>query len=331
MIVDAHLDLAFNALELGRDLTLPLEEIRRHDPNIEGIPTVTLPALREGGVALAFATLYASPKKCPDPESAHRAALAQLEVYERWHETGWVRLVRSKAELEAHLQAWRSDRVTGLVVLMEGAEPVREPEEVAFWAERGVRLVGPSWNRTRYAGGTREPGGLTELGQELLAAMSEHRLALDLSHMDEQAVLDAFEIWRGPLCATHSNARALLGGSEPPFANRHLSDETIRTIALRGGIVGLVLFNFFLDHTWSRGMPRVPLSVVQTHLERGAGLAGWEHLGIGSDFDGGFGMNENPEGLDQPGDLAKIGDLLPEGARAGVLGENWLRWLRSWL
>jgi membrane dipeptidase len=73
------------------------------------------------------------------------------------------------------------------------------------------------------------------------------------------------------------------------------------------------------------------LSVVQTHLEHNAALVGWEHLGIGSDFDGGFGMNENPEGLNQPGDLAKIGDLLPERARAGVLGKNWLRWLRSWL
>lgn len=331
MIVDAHLDLAYGALELGRDLTLPLEEIRKHDPGIEGIPTVTLPALREGGVALVFATLYASPKKCPDPEVAHQAALAQLDVYRRWQDAGWVRLVTNKAELEAHLKAWGSDRVTGLVVLMEGAEPVREPKEVGFWAEQGVRLIGPSWNRTRYAGGTREPGGLTELGRELLAAMKESRLALDLSHMDEQAVVEAFELWRGPLCATHSNARALLGGSEQPLANRHLSDETIKAIALRGGIVGLVLFNFFLDHTWSRGMPRVPLSVVQTHLEHNARLTGWEQLGIGSDFDGGFGMNENPEGLDQPGDLAKIGDLLSAEARAGVLGENWLRWLRSWL
>lgn len=331
MIVDAHLDLAYGALELGRDLTLPLEEIRKRDPGTKGIPTVTLPALREGGVALVFATLFASPGKFPDPEMAHRAALAQLDVYRRWQDAGWVRLVTNKAELEAHLKAWESDRVTGLVLLMEGAEPVREPQEVSFWAEQGVRLIGPSWNRTRYAGGTREPSGLTELGRELLAAMQEHRLALDLSHMDEQAVVEAFELWRGPLCATHSNPRALLGGSERPLANRHLSDETIRTIALRGGIVGVVLYNLFLDPAWSRGMARVPLSVVQTHLEHNAGLVGWEHLGIGSDFDGGFGRDENPEGLDQPGDLAKIGDLLSAEARAGVLGENWLRWLRSWL
>jgi membrane dipeptidase len=331
MIVDAHLDLAYGALELGRDLTLPLEEIRKRDPGTMGIPTVTLPALREGGVALVFATLFAPPEKCPDPEMAHRAALAQLDVYRRWQEAGWVRLVTNQAELEAHLKAWESDRVTGLVVLMEGAEPVREPKEVSFWAEQGVRLIGPSWNRTRYAGGTREPGGLTELGRELLAAMKESRLALDLSHMDEQAVVEAFELWRGPLCATHSNARALLGGSELPLANRHLGDETIRTIALRGGIVGVVLYNLFLDPAWSRGMARVPLRVVQTHLEHNAGLVGWEHLGIGSDFDGGFGRDENPEGLDQPSDLAKIGNLLPEGARAGVLGKNWLRWLSSWL
>jgi len=327
MIVDAHLDLAYNTQELGRDLTLGLEEIRANDPNLEGVPTVTLPALKEGGVGLAFATLYADPKRCPDPEAAHKAALAQLDVYRRWEDAGLVRIVRNKDGLQAHQARWQADRVLGLVILIEGGEPIREPGEVGFWKEQGVGLIGPSWNKTRYAGGTREPGGLSELGVELMQAMNEARLALDFSHMDEQAFWEALEIFTGPVCATHSNPRALLGGDGQPFANRHLSQEMIQAIGERNGVIGTVLFSFFLDHTWSRGMERVGLDVVQKHLHHTAGLIGWDKVGIGSDFDGGFGLHENPAGLDQPADLAKLGDLVLESAKDGVLGQNWLRWL----
>lgn len=330
MIVDAHLDLAHNVLDLGRDLTLPLEELRRRDTN-KDIPVVTLPALREGGVGLCFATLWADPKKHTDPQAAHAAARAQLEVYRRWEEMGLVRIIRSAGDLRSHRERWPTDRVPALLILIEGGECIREPGEVAFWKAEGVRLIGPAWNRTRYCGGTREPGGLTALGAELLEAMDEAGLALDFAHMDEQAFWESLELFRGPVCATHSNPRSLLGGAETPFANRHLSDAMILAIGERGGMVGTVLFNFFLDHTWSRGMQRVGLQAVQKHLYHTAGLIGWDKVGLGSDFDGGFGMNENPEGIDRPGDLAKIGDLVPAEARQGVLGGNWLRWLEGWL
>lgn len=330
MIVDAHLDLAHNVLDLGRDLTLSLAELRQRDDHRD-IPVVTLPALREGGVGLCFATLWADPKKHADPEAAHAAARAQLEVYRRWEDAGLVRIIRSVSDLRSHRERWPADRIPALVILIEGGECIREPGEVGFWKAEGVRLVGPAWNRTRYCGGTREPGGLTELGVELLQAMDEASLALDFAHMDEQAFWESLEVFRGAVCATHANPRSLLGGAETPFANRHLSDAMILAIGGRGGMVGTVLFGFFLDHTWSRGMARVGLEVVQKHLHHTARLIGWDKVGLGSDFDGGFGMNENPEGLDQPGDLTKIGDLVPAEAREGVLGENWLRWLEGWL
>ncbi|MER3443698.1 MAG: peptidase M19 [Meiothermus sp.] len=330
MIVDAHLDLAHNALDLGRDLTLPLEELRRRDTH-KDIPVVTLPALREGGVGLCFATLWVDPKKYTGPLAAHQAAREQLEVYQRWEEAGLVRIIRSAADLQAHRERWPTDRVPGMVVLIEGGEGIREPGEVAFWKAGGVRMIGPAWNRTRYCGGTREPGGLTELGVELLQAMDEAGLALDFAHMDEQAFWESLEVFRGPVCATHANPRSLLGGADTPFANRHLSDAVILAIGERGGVVGTVLFSFFLDHTWSRGMERVGLETVRNHLHHTARLIGWNKVGIGSDFDGGFGLNENPQGLDRPADLARIGELVPAEARAGVLGENWLRWLETWL
>lgn len=328
MIVDAHLDLAHNVLESRRDLTLELGELRKRDTGRD-IPVVTLPALRAGGVGLCFATLYVDPKKHSEPDSAHRNALEQLAVYQKWEGGGLARIIRGKGDLQTHLRRWPSDGALGIVVLIEGAGPIREPEEVAFWKEQGVRIIGPAWNSNRYTGGTREPGPLTPLGVDLVRAMDEAGLALDFAHMDEAAFGQSLEVFRGPVCATHANPRALLGDLENPYSNRHLSDAMIRAIGERGGVVGTVLFNFFLDHTWGRGMTRTPLETVQKHMRHTAALIGWDRVGLGSDFDGGFGMNENPEGLDAPGDLARLGDLVPESARDGVLGGNWIRWLEG--
>jgi membrane dipeptidase len=326
VIVDAHLDLAHNAVDLERDLTLPLKELRRRDVHAD-VPVVTLPALREGKVGVCFATLWVDPRKYTDPQSAHTQALRQLGVYLRWEEKGLVRILRDQASLQGHLAQWPQDHIPALVILIEGAECVREPGEVGFWKAEGVRLIGPAWNRNRYCGGTREPGGLSELGVELLQAMNEHGLALDFAHMDEQAFWQALEVFQGPVCATHSNPRALLGGEGLEFSNRHLSDAMIRAIGARGGVIGTVLFGFFLEHTWKRGMERVKLEVVGKHMAYTARLIGWDKVGLGSDFDGGFGMNENPLELDTPADLQKIAALVPEPYQRGVLGENWLRWL----
>jgi membrane dipeptidase len=328
MVVDAHLDLAHNVVDLGRDLTLPLADLRACDAHA-AIPAVTLPALREGDVGVCFATLWVDPRRYTDPESAHAQALKQLEVYLRWEEQGWVRILRDRASLEGHLALWQKDKVTGLMILIEGAECIREPNEVAFWRAAGVRLIGPAWQRTRYCGGTHEPGGLSELGLELMQAMRENQLALDFSHMDEQAFWQALEVFDGPVCATHSNPRALLGGEGLEFSNRHLSDAMIQAIGARQGVIGTVLFSSFLDHTWKRGMQRVKLEVVGRHLAHTAGLIGWDKVGIGSDFDGGFGVQENPAGLDEPAHLRKIARLIPLPFQRGVLGENWLRWLRT--
>lgn len=328
MIVDAHLDLAHNVVDLGRDLTLPLAELRQRDTHSD-IPVVTLPALREGKVGVCFATLWVDPRRYPGPQEAHAQALRQLEVYLRWEEQGWVRILRSQADLARHRALWPQDKTPALVILIEGAECIRKPGEVAFWKAQGVRLIGPAWNRTRYCGGTREPGGLSALGVELLQAMDEQGLALDFSHMDEQAFWQALEVFQGPVCATHSNPRALLGGEGLEFSNRHLSDAMIRAIGARNGVIGTVLYSFFLEHTWKRGMERVELGVVGRHMAHTAGLIGWDKVGLGSDFDGGFGMNENPRGLDAPADLQKIALCVPESFQAGVLGENWLRWLQT--
>jgi membrane dipeptidase len=333
-IVDAHLDLALNAV-MGCDLTAGARERRSRE---QGQPTVGLADLVAGGVAVAFATLWVAPHgkslgaAVPDtphdydpatygsPEEAHEQARRQLDVYLRWVGEGRVRMITNCAELDAHLGRWESDRVPGIVLLMEGADPIVSPDQVGEWWERGLRIVGPAWASTRYAAGTDRPGGLTPLGRDLLDEMRTVGMALDLSHLAHQACHEALA-YDGPLCVTHAHPRAFND------SDRHLRDDVFDSLADRDTVVGLTVFNVFLRAAGETG----PMSLARwgEHAEYVASRIGWERVGIGSDLDGGFGRDETPAEIDTVADLRKLADLVPAAEREGVLGGNWLRWLRS--
>jgi membrane dipeptidase len=274
-----------------------------------GVATTTLPELKRGSVAVAFATLFAAPAELwthpgyvnptgyRTPEEAQSQALEQLNVYDDWASRGVARLVRSVTDLEHHLELWRSDRVPGLVVLMEGADPIVNPDDVGLWWSRGVRIIGTSWGATRYAGGTEAPGGLTNLGRELVAAMKAQGVILDVSHQSWESFWDSLEVGVHRVIASHSNSFALRATT-----NRHLTDAMIRAIGERDGRVGVVLLNSFLEPRWVRDDRRTPVTVtnqVRRHLEHTIA------------------------------DLVNIGEVVPSDARAGVLGGNWLEFLRG--
>ncbi|MEY4530563.1 MAG: hypothetical protein RLZZ156_1284 [Deinococcota bacterium] len=341
MIVDAHLDLAFGAVFYGRDLEHKTpHEIRVLEPNQEhGLCTTTLPAMRQAGVAVAFATLFASPalqwtkpgvldpNGYSTPDEAHIQALAQLEIYEGWAKRGAVRIITSQTDLTHHLELWQSDKITGLVILMEGADPIRNPSELEYWYGRGVRIIGTSWGRTRYAGGTEMPGGLTEIGRELIASIENKKMILDASHQSWEAFWQSLDVGITRLIASHSNAFALRATS-----NRHLTDSMLLEIAARDGRVGVVMLNAFLDPRWTRENRSVEVTFehqVKAHLTHMASIVGWQRMGIGSDSDGGFGAKEAPNGFDTICDLEKIGAVVPPEYQAGVMGGNWLRYLQK--
>jgi membrane dipeptidase len=222
----------------------------------------------------------------------------------------------------------------GIVPLLEGADAVLEPKELERWVERGLRIVGPAWHRTRYAAGSDEPGGLTAFGRELLEIIASLGVILDVSHLAEQALFEALEHFEGGpgrLIASHSNPRHIVPGE------RHLPDQAIEQIAERRGVIGVVLFNAFLKRGWGAGSRKSDVSlddVVRAvdHICQVTGSA--DYVGIGSDFDGGFGAEATPRELDTSRDLHKIGDeLLRRGFGADnvekVMGGNWLRILRG--
>ncbi|HET6846608.1 MAG TPA: membrane dipeptidase, partial [Anaerolineales bacterium] len=209
-------------------------------------------------------------------------------------------------------------------------------DELPEWHERGVRVIGLAWAGTRYSGGTKEPGPLTPEGRSLLEGMAELGFLLDLSHMDESAALEALDRYEGAVIASHVNCLALL----PNFpTNRHLSDTALRRIIERGGVIGNMPVNSFLKPGWShkKGSRReeVPLDVMAAHIDHVCQLAGDSlHSGIGSDFDGGFGLQSVPPEIDSVADLQKIGPLLERRGYSAndvdnILGQNWLRLLRA--
>lgn len=337
-LVDSHLDLAENVTMVGRDLTVDVATTRVLEKRTANQATVSLPDLERGGVAVAFATVTAGFQsggpnlvtRARTPEEAEAHALSQIDLYERWEAQGRVRLLGSVPDLEHHLGLWREDRKPGLVLLMEGAEPIVQVRDLPRWWRRGLRMVGLTWADTRYGAGvgtgseTFRRGGLTPEGRALLIGMAEGGFSWDISHLAEEGVWQGLGLGFPRVCASHANACALTP------TDRHLSDEVIRAVAERGGVVGVVLYNGFLEHRWEEDNSiSVTLGAhVRRHAAYLADLVGWEHVGIGSDLDGGLGLEESPQEIDTVADLYKVGEVVPAKAREGVLSANWLSFLR---
>jgi len=314
MIVDAHLDIGWNAISAGRGFL---------QPPASGY-LVSRPSLVAAEIGLVFATLYTAPARARRSmrtgfvyQNAHEANLMATAQVNYYRSCG-LDLIGDRAALAAYARGWKKGRLAG-VLLMEGADPIETPSQLGAWTDRGVRIIGPAWGATRYSGGTGAPGGLTELGRQLLKAMRRKQVILDLSHMADQAVADAFGMWRGPVMASHSNARAIVPG------DRQVTDETVAEIARRGGMVGV---SFYRQHLRSSG--RATLNDVVNHIVHHARSAGGpERVGLGTDLDGGFDARHAP--IDS---LARLKGL-PARLRLhfnraqveGIMGGNWLTFL----
>jgi membrane dipeptidase len=356
IIVDGHTDLAWNMACYGRDYTRSAAETRKLEVgsiNVKenGDTLLGWPDYQRGEVAIVFSTLFACPIRFKSSElekqiyknfdEAHNLYRAQLMTYHRMTDSipDKFRLITSNRDLNLILDQRKNQSESGypvgMVVLMEGAEGVRHPSELEEWHELGVRLIGPAWVGTRYCGGWREPGPLTEAGRELLSAMADYNFVLDLSHMDEQAALEALDLYRGPIVGTHGNCLSLLPNSN---SNRHFTDRVIEGIIQRDGVVGVVPFNSYLKVGWdfkkNSRREEVPLDVVAHHIDYICQLAGDSlHAGIGSDFDGGFGVQHVPPEIDTIADLQNLVSLLQargysELDTTNILAGNWIARLK---
>lgn len=352
LIFDSHLDLAWNALSFNRDLTLEVEQIRRceegmTDEKSRGHNTLSLSELRKAGVRVCVATLLAragpeqSRKRAykrtdldhANQSIAYAAAHGQLAYYRLLEKQGHVRFIRNRRELDQHWNDAVDSPPLGIILSMEGADPIVHPQQAEEWWKVGLRAVGPAhYGRSHYAYGTGVSGPLSAAGIELLKEFQRLGMILDVTHLCDQSMEQAMDLYDGPLLASHHNCRSLVPGG------RQLTDEQIRRLIDRGAVIGAALDAWMLYPNWVRGQTQpevVGLDAVADHVDHVCQLSGnARHAGIGSDLDGGFGFEQTPRDLNTIADLQKLaGILLSRGYSEtdvdGIFHENWLRFFRQ--
>jgi membrane dipeptidase len=329
---DAHLDLAYLAV-LGRDMLAP--PATAGGPDLPGC--ITLPSLREGRITACLGTIFTEAGAdhaagYSDAAGAHRAGLRQAEVYQRWEQAGEIELMLSGGEQRPE-QGGGPPRTPDVGILMECADPISHPEELAWWVEQGVVAVGLAWAKgSRYAGGNTQDSGLTPAGRELVEEMDRLDVAHDVSHLSDRSFAELLELARGPVFASHSNCRALIDEPGQGPTQRHLTDDQIRKLVQRGGVIGLNLYSPFLIRSGRRDR-RATIREAADHVEHVCMIAGSRAcVGLGSDMDGGFSADNLPEGLNLPSDLWRLAEELGRRGWGGADLEAfaWGNWARFW-
>lgn len=364
LLLDAHLDLSWNALSFDRDQTLELDRINAREQGMTGKcrtrATVSLPELRKARAGICLATILcrAMPEGTPEmtfnlgpagdrkrnevilreeldfanQTIASATGQGQLAYYKLLEEQGWLRMIRTQADLSAVYLDWHGaapEAPIGYILSMEGCDPMVTPKHAEWWFEQGLRTAciahyGPS----AYAMGTGGDGPLTPAGRELLREFDRLGLILDLVHTADTAFDQALEIYKGPVFCSHGNCRALVDH------DRQLSDEQIRRIVERDGVIGAVFDAWMIVPSFLKDEAKKPHCSIEhlaNHIDHVCQIAGnTKHVGIGTDLDGGFGWEQTPEEIRSIVDVHKLEGVL--GARGygaedldGLFHGNFLR------
>lgn len=363
LIFDGHLDIAFNALNHERDPRWSVAAIRQRelDPPCDdgrGRCTTSLTEMREAGVAVAVTTVLARAKPWvkpgrahafrggdwPTQEMAYAIAQGQLAYYRLLESQGDLRILETAGDLREHWAAWESSTPgnkppVGLILTMECADPIVRPQQLHQWHDQGLRtLLLTHFGMGHYAAGNPPElphgqdidGPISPRGIALLAEMEKLSMPLDLTHASDTTFWDAIERYPGAVYSSHANCRAITQ------QQRELSDEMIRAILGRDGVLGVVMCNPMIrpdliqGPVWNSTHHEVTLEHLTDHIDHLCQLAGdAEHVALGTDTDGGFGSEACPHGYDRHGDVLKLADILRQrGYRESDLAAfyhgNWL-------
>ncbi len=239
---------------------------------------IDIPRLLEGGVTCqTFAIFTATGPVVPD------ATVRALKMVDKFYEAAdmsedFVTVTSSEEILEAK----KMGKTSGLLSL-EGAEPLMgDLALLRMFYKLGVRMVSFAWNyRTPFAdglGAKRAESKLPELGVEALEEMSDLGMVFDVSHLTDSVFWDVCDVVDGAFIASHSNCRALCDHA------RNLTDDMIKALADHGGVMGMNYVSSFVGE----GEPDVARMV--DHVDHIVDLVGPDHVGLGSDYDGGGGL-----------------------------------------
>lgn len=345
LIIDSHLDLAYNGLVWNRDLTQSIRRMRETEAGMEqkgrGLNVISFDELRRGEMGLFFVTVCcrvaSHGKRFPGvrtQEIAYAHDRGQLAWYRVMERQGHLRQICSVSDLDAHLLAWEADPLhcpLGYILTMEGADGIVDAEQVPEWWSEGLRVASLChYGVSSYSHGTQAPGGLTPRGGPLLKALESQGVMLDLSHLAAAAFWEALEIFGGQVLATHNCCRALCDH------DRQFDDRQIQAIVDRGGVMGVAFDDWMLSPLWdheAQDNTGITLETVADHFDHICQIAGnSQHVGIGSDLDGGYGKEQSPADMDTIADLQRLEAIFArrgytEQDIARMLHGNWLRLL----
>ena len=205
------------------------------------------------------------------------------------------------------------DTPVGLILSMECGDPILGPDQVPEWWEAGLRSVSLThFGVNAYGHGTGTGGGLYPPAYPLMDALRETDMVIDLTHAAEIAFWQILDYWDGPVHASHCNCRALVPGQ------RHLSDEMIKAIVDRHGVIGMVFAEQMLGPTWVFEDPSThyetstrAMRAVMDHVDHVCQIAGdCDHVAFGTDLDGGIGREHSPIDYDTIADLQRFPGIM---------------------
>jgi membrane dipeptidase len=355
IIIDAHLDMAMNAIEWNRDYRRSVEEIRTMERDMtdkidraKGV--VSLPDLRKGKIAVVVATQLArfseNNGNMPgsgwnSPHQAWAMTQAQLAWYQAMAEAGEMVQITTKAQLDSHIALWENTAIddatkpVGFVLSLEGADSLVNLSYLEKAYSYGLRAIGPAhYGPGRYAPGTGMTGGLTKEGRELVKEMDKLGMVMDATHLTDEGFDEALDLFQGQVWASHHNCRSLVPHQ------RQLNDEQIKRLVERDAVIGGCLDVWMMKPNLKQRQinPReigADLEVLIDHYDHICQITGNSlHIAIGSDLDGTFGTEQSPYDLDTIADLQKYQHLLAKRGYSNadienIFHKNWLRLMRK--
>lgn len=328
IVIDTHNDITSFITDEGFDMGAR---------DTSGKIQTDIPRMKEGGLGAEFFSIYVASSYAKEGGSARRALEMIDGVYEQ------VRRHPESLEMAGTVADIRRIRRAGKIAALMGIEGGHAIEDslaaLRLFYRLGVRYMTLTHTNTNNwadsAGGISIAGekrhnGLSEFGKEVVREMNRLGMMVDISHIGDKTFWDVIEVTQSPVIASHSSARALTN------VPRNLSDEMLRAIAKNGGVVMVNFYNGFINTEYARpGMPKptrpaetATMDMLMQHFEHIIKVAGIDHVGIGSDFDGIEGLA--PTGME---DVSKLPNITYELLKRGysesdvrkVLGENLLR------
>ena len=311
-----------NLLTLDTHVDIPLTYMTEIDPNTDTDLQVDFAKMREGGLDAAFFIVYTpqTPVSATGYVEARDIAETRFQAIRAMVETypDQIGLARTADDVERIVGEGKLAALIG----MENAYPLgASVDGVEAWADRGVRYVGLTHfgaNQFGDSSGTKDyedesalttHGGLSDLGRQLVAELNDHGILVDISHAGDATALQAIELSRAPVLASHS-------GADGTFEHhRNLSDDLLDALAANGGVVQLVALGAYVQ-PWTdeqqaridaiapdltederdaefariRALKPVTVAAYVDHIDYVVNRIGIDHVGIASDFDGGGGI-----------------------------------------